>query len=416
MLDAIVVGGGLAGLCCARHLQTRGWKVLLLEVSDGVGGRVRTDVVQGFRLDRGFQVLLDRYPEVEQQIQLSNLRLRPFLPGALVRCEGAFHEVSDPWRRPWSLLSTLHAPIGTWRDKLLMSRLKARSLRGTIEERFHDPEQSTLQVLRDIGFSATMIDRFFRPFLGGIFLDGSLDTSSRMLDFVFRMFSRGAACLPEAGMEAIPRQLATALQPGTIRLETRVEKIHEGSVVVSSGERMSARCIFVAVEGPSAGALLGAPKPMSGRGVMCFYYAAKRSPLGRPLLVLNGEGHGPINNLCVPSDVCPSYSPAGRSLISASVLQEQGMDAATIEPQVRLQLREWFGAVAEDWEPLRSYTVPYALPAQPVSWLEPHEREVRVQKGVYVCGDHRDQGSIQGAMVSGRRAAEAAIADTGTRT
>src|SRR4051794_26838005 len=186
--DVVIVGAGLAGLCCARLLHQRGVPFLLLEASDGVGGRVRTDVVEGFRLDRGFQVFLTSYPEAKQVLDYKALDLKPFLPGALIRHAGRFHELTDPWRRPFAALRSLFSAVGSFADKLRVARLRSRSLSGTIEDRFRDPEFTTLQSPRDAGFSASMIEGFFRPFLGGIFLDRELRTSSRMFHFVFRMF------------------------------------------------------------------------------------------------------------------------------------------------------------------------------------------------------------------------------------
>lgn len=408
--DALIVGGGLAGLCCARHLEQRGARFLLLEASDGLGGRVRTDIVDGFRLDRGFQVFLTSYPEAKQTLDYNALQLRAFLPGALVRHEGRFHLLADPWRRPFAAIGSLCSPIGTLADKVRVARLRSRTLKGTVEERFGDPETTTLRALQDIGFSTSLIDRFFRPFLGGVFLDPELQTSSRMLHFVFRMFSLGNACLPAEGMQAIPRLLASALPPSSLRVGARVIRIQSGSVSLESGEQLSARAVVVAAEGPAAAQLLGDAIPAVGQGVSCLYFAAQRPPIAQPILVLNGERRGPINNLCVPTLVAPSYGPGGASLVSVTVLGIS-RDAERLLAEVRQQLGDWFGSAVKDWHHLRSYRIPYALPRQIPPALDPPERPVRWQSGIYVCGDHRDNASIQGAMVSGRRAAKAVLED-----
>jgi len=408
--DVLIVGAGLAGLCCARRLQNEGVRCLLLESADGVGGRIRTDVVDGFRLDRGFQVFLTSYPEAKQLLDYDALRLESFLPGALVRYGGRFHELTDPWRRPLAAVRSLFSPIGTFADKLRVARLRSRSLKGTIEERFRDPETTTLQSLRDAGFSTGMIDRFFRPFLGGIFLDRELDTSSRMFYFVFRMFSLGSASLPAEGMEAIPRQLASGLPVGSIRLGAKVVRVQTGSVTLETGEEIHARAVVVATEGAGAAKLLGDAIPTAGQGVTCLYFATSRAPIEQPILVLNGEGRGPINNLCVPTLIAPSYGPHGKSLVSVTVLGILA-DENRLQAEVLEQLEEWFGPAVKDWRHLRTYRIPYALPCQASPALAVPERPVRLHTGIYVCGDHRDTASIQGAMVSGRRAAEAVLED-----
>lgn len=412
----IIVGAGLAGLCCAKRLHQAGIDFMILEASDRVGGRIQTDEVDGFLLDRGFQVLLTSYPEAQRLLDFDRLQLRAFLPGAMVRHGGRFHTLVDPWRSPLAALPAAFSPIGTLFDKLRVGRLRRESVRGTIEERFADPESTTMHRLQSMGFTEAMIDRFFRPFLGGIFLDPKLSTSSRMLSFVFRMFAQGPATLPANGMKAVPEQIASSLPASTIRYCTRVLKVDSAKVQLDSGEEPEAGAVVVATEAPAAIKLLtgsDAPSPTiseTGRGVTCLYFQADRSPLRKPILVLNGDGNGPINNLCVPTDVAASYGPEGESLISVTVLGVEH-DPSRLHEEVARQLESWFGPRTRAWRHLQSYPIPYALPDQTPPALAAPERPVRIAKGLYLCGDHRDNASIQGAMVSGRRAAEAVIRD-----
>jgi phytoene dehydrogenase-like protein len=405
--DVLIIGAGLSGLCCARSLQQAGLTVLVLEASDGVGGRVRTDTVEGFRLDRGFQVFLTSYPEAARVLDYPALDLRAFEPGALVRTGGRFRPLTDPWRRPLRGIRSLLSPVGTLADKWRIARLRSRVLRGTVEDQLALPETTTLAALREFGFSEAMIGQFFRPFLGGVFLERELETSSRMFRFVFRMLARGEACLPAEGMGAIPRQLASRLPPGTIRLGARAVGVGPGQVRLASGEVLESRAVVVATEGPAAAAILGDLPPPAFQGVTCVYFAAERSPVNEPILVLNGEGEGPVNNLCVPSVVAPSYAPPGAHLVSATVLGNPSIDDAEVVSRVREQLTGWFGPAVRSWRHLRTYRIPFALPRQVPPALAEIERPVRWAERVYVCGDHRDTASIHGAMVSGRRAAEA---------
>ncbi|TWT46742.1 protoporphyrinogen/coproporphyrinogen oxidase [Botrimarina hoheduenensis] len=415
--DAIIIGAGLAGLCCAKRLSAEGKRPLVLEASDAVGGRVRTDSVEGFLLDRGFQVLLTSYPEARQQLDYQRLDLHAYEPGALIWCNGRMHRMSDPWRRPQHALATLRSGVGTLRDKLRIAQLASRlsSHRGI--DVVANEELITEHALQRWGFSPRVIERFFRPFLGGIFLERQLATSSRQFEFVFRLFGEGQATLPAAGMHAIPTQLAAALPPGTLRLNTPVNAITDDGGVGVGGvgfgqERLQAKLIVVATDGPAADRLLGHEPAAPGRSVACVYFAADAPPLREPILVLNGEGPtaGPINNLSVPSQVAAGYAPAGQSLISATVLADQAdtPDDALIEA-VRKQAVDWFGSQAQAWRPLRVVRIPYALPDQQPPHYQRIEKSVRVRDRVLICGDRYDTASINGAMRSGRRAAEAAL-------
>jgi len=408
--DVIVVGAGLAGLCCARHLHQAGRDFLLLEAADSLGGRIRTDHIDGFQLDRGFQVLLTAYPEARRTLDYDALDLRPFQPGALVRFAGAFHRVTDPWRRPLQAIPTAFAPIGTLMDKLRVARLRSRVMRADLEALFGSPILASFEFLRSFGFSDSMIDRFFRPFFGGVFLEPDLATSSRMLQFVFRMFSAGDAALPAAGMGAIPGQLAALLPRERIRLRTEVVRIERMTVTLASGERLPARSIVLATEGPAAARLIEGLDAPSSRGVTCLYFAAEKPPIDEPVLVLDAERRGPVNNLCVPSSVVSSYAPPGASLISAAVLGTPDADDAELGRQVRRQLEGWFGAEVNRWEHLQTYRISHALPAIEPRWTPGPDRPVEARPGVYLCGDHRENPSIQGAMASGRRAAECIVA------
>jgi phytoene dehydrogenase-like protein len=417
-LPVIVVGAGLSGLACARRLHAAGVPVRVLEASDGVGGRVRTDEVDGFLLDRGFQVLLTAYPEARAVLDYDDLDLRPFYPGAMVWVEGAMHLIADPSRRPLAALSGLRAPVGSLADKLRVMVLRGRLNQPELDELWQWPETSAHAALLRSGFSATMIDRFYRPFLGGVLFDRDLEASSRMMSFVLRMFAAGDTAVPARGMGEIPRQMAAALPAGTIELESPVMGLRDGdsaggpAVIMADGRELPAAAVVVATEQHSAARLFDRPAPPKPRAVTCLYFAADRSPLTRPVLVLDGEGEGPVTNVAVMSDVSSAYAPPGQSLVAASVIGLPEEDDEALERQARAQLGRWFGRDVEGWRLLRTMRIPWAQPDQAVGRLDPVARPVRTERlGLYECGDHVQHASIQGALVSGRRAAEALLAD-----
>jgi len=410
--DVLVIGAGLAGLNCARHLHERGLPAEVLEASDRVGGRVRTDTVDGFRLDRGFQVLLTAYPETQRELDYDALDLHAFPDGALVRYNGRFHRVADPRRHPWDAPRTVLARIGTLADKLRVLRLRRALADRSIPQIMEQEERPTIEALREgWGFSPAMIDRFFRPFLGGIFLDRTLQASSRMFEFVFKMFAEGRTVLPAGGMAQIPKQMRRDLPDEAVRLDARVEAIDEQTVRLEDGESLEAPHVVVATEAPAANRLVGDVSPTEGRSTVCLYYDAPQSPLDDPFLVLNGEGVGPINNLAVPSDVAPGYAPSDRALVSVVVVGTPAEDEAALQRSVRAQLIDWFGLEAGGWTHLQTQHIPYALPEQAPPFLSPPERPVRRRPGLYVCGDHRRTASLNGALAAGRAAADAVWSD-----
>lgn len=407
--DVVIVGGGLAGLRCARGLHEAGVRAVVLEAEDCLGGRVKTDSVDGFLLDRGFQVLLTAYREASHTLSFSQLDLQTFVPGALVRADGRFHTIADPWRRPSRALQTLRANIGTLSDKVRIGTLSRRVQRGSLEELFARPEQSTADYLRQYGFSKRVIDRFFRPFLGGVFLEPDLRTSSRMFEFVFRMFAEGSASLPAGGMGAIPDQMAAPLTAEKVKLNAEVAQLENDGVRLKSGELIRAEAVVLATEGTGLGAWVPGLPEVKSRSVTCLYFATEKSPLKEPILVLNGEGSGLVNNLCVPSDISSRYAPPGASLISATVLGNPELDESELTEAVRAELKVWFGEQVERWRHLKTYRIVHALPETGSQGLAEPSRPVRLKEGLFVCGDHRETSSIEGALVSGRRAAEAVL-------
>lgn len=406
--QVIIIGAGLAGLTCALHLEKQGIPYLLLEESDSPGGRIKTDFVDGFLLDRGFQVLLTAYPDAQKTFDYDKLHLKAFRPGALVRYLGQFHRVLDPFREPIEAVGTLCNPIGTITDKLNIARLRIDLSLAAVDDILGAPEMSTMDSLRARGFSQSIIDRFFRPFFGGIFLEKELATSSRKFDFLFRMFATGDTAVPANGMKELPGQLVLCLSPESIRYGARVKSISDKKVILDNDEALEAPHIVVATEERAANKLLYETDSIGPeRSVSCLYYATDKPPVSEPLLVLNGDGDGPINNLCVPSAVSPAYAPAGQSLVSVSVIDAKtGGSDDSLEQSVRQQLKDWYGDGVMSWRHLRTYRIPGALPQKnpPTQFHGTHRYQVR--SGVYVCGDHMSTGSINGALESGRSVAQ----------
>jgi len=419
--DTILVGAGLAGLACARELARAGRQVLLVEVADRVGGRVATDTVDGFRIDRGFQVYLDAYPEGRRQLDLAALGLGCFEPGALVAEGGRLRSVSDPWRRPLAAVgSVLSGSVGI-ADGLRTARLRSDCVRavrgGTAGANGTSPavERSTREELNARGFSEAFIRRFFEPFFGGVFLERRLDTSAAVFEFTFAMFALGRACLPRGGMEAIPKQLAAGLPAGSILLDTAVRQVKPGLAVLADGRELVAKNIVVATEGSAAAALLpeaqrGTVASREWKSTRMVAFAATRSPLSSPTVVVSAEEGGPIDNVTVPSDVAGGYAPPGAAVVYVSIRQDWLGDDGDLHDAVRRQAAGWFGQSAHAWRHLKTVRVDRALPDESPAARRGRVAAPQFAPGLFICGDHCTTASINGALASGRSCAEAVLA------
>ncbi|MFM7107640.1 MAG: NAD(P)/FAD-dependent oxidoreductase [Planctomycetaceae bacterium] len=419
--DCIVVGAGLAGLACARELVRGGMRVRVIEAADRVGGRVATDRVDGFRIDRGFQVYNDAYPEGRRQLDLAALDLGRFEPGALVAERGRLAAVADPWRRPVAAIGALLRGSVGIADAVRVARLRTEAVAAFRAGRL-DPdapaatvERTAREELTARGFSAAFVRRFFAPFFGGVFLERSLDTAAPVLLFDFAMFSLGSACLPRGGMAAIPAQLAAALPASSVTLGRAVGRVAPRRVVLADGETLTADHVVVATDLAAAAAILpleltGPWGARSAKATRLVAFAAERSPLASRTLVVSAEDGGPIDNLTVPSDVAAGYAPPGAALVQVSVRGDWTGGPAALPDAVRSQAATWFGKDPPGWRHLATVEVPRALPDESPAARRLRPAGPRLASGLFLCGDHCGSASINGALAGGRRCAEAILA------
>ena len=401
--EHIIVGAGLSGMSCAIELAKRNRSFRIFEAGDAVGGRVRTDVVDGFRLDRGFQVMLTAYPESQRILNYDSLEFQKFKSGALIRFGGEFCRVSDVVKHPLDLPGNLFSQAASMADKIKIASLRSSVGKLSIAQIAESENVTARQRLQQFGFSEKIIESFFRPFFGGVFLESELSTSRRMFDFVFKMFAEGDVVLPRLGMGQISQQMASLLPEGSIQLNSPVQSVSAGAVTLESGETVTGDKIIVATDQSNAMKMKGNPEVQSC-GVTCLYFHAKKSPINEAILVLNGdETDGPINNLCVPSDVSDAYAPTGSSLISVSVIGCS--DDEQLEAKVLKQAKDWYGSQVDDWQHIRTYRIEHALPSQSCDAMSQVEKSQEPEAGIHFCGDYQNYASINGAMVSGRKLA-----------
>ena len=412
-VDVVIVGGGLAGLAAARRLDRAGVNWLLVEGSDRLGGRVATDVVDGWRLDRGFQVLNTAYPRVSALADIDALDMRYFTAGVLVRRGGALHRLDNPLRDPLGTPRTLNSGVGTLADRLKFAALATRCATYPLDRLLDAAETTTQDALRAAGLSHRIIEEVLRPFLSGVFADRSLDTSSHVLAVVLRSFARGRIGVPAAGMAALPAAIAGPLPYPQLLVGARTLEVRPGVVVTTGGE-IRCRAVLVATDPVSASALLpGLPTPAM-RGLTTFYFGADHAPLDEPTLVIDGDRREIVANTVVMSNAAPEYAPAGKSLIAASVVGASAPSGAS-EAVIRVELARLYGVPTDDWQLLSVVTLPEALPAARPPQGHLH-KPVDFGEGLFVAGDHRDTPSIQGALASGWRTAGAVLASLGVLT
>jgi phytoene dehydrogenase-like protein len=403
--DVIVIGAGVAGLVCAGELTRAGLEVEVLETSDGIGGRIRTDVVDGFRCDRGFQLLNPAYPAARELLDLDALDLRRFGAGVGVAAHGHLRVLADPRRSPTLLPATLRSGYLRPGELLRLARWAAPAI-GPL--RTGGPDTGLRESLDASGASGRLRSDVLEQFLAGVLADDSGATSTRFVHLLVRSFLRGTPGVPAAGMQAIPAQLAGHLR-APVRTSSPVGRIRaRNGVEVDTPEgSMRAPAVVVATDPVGAGRLTGTPTPAM-KGLSTYWYDAPAAPTELDLVLLDGRGRapGPVVNAAVMTNPAPSYAPAGRHLVQATTLLRRGQQPSVDEESaVRGQLEQMLAVSTGDWRLVVVHHVRDALPEQ-LPPLDPR-RPVDLGEGLFVAGDHRDTASTQGALVSGRRAARA---------
>ncbi len=425
----VIVGAGMAGLVCANSLHEVGQPVLVLEASNGVGGRIRTDRhPDGFLLDRGFQVLLDAYPAARRWIDHPALRPLPFDAGAMVWTGRRLAPLADPLRHPGAALRDATSPVFGLADKLRLATFALKALRApwqsAADAAAESPGQSASEALWAAGFSPQFADRFARPFWGGILLDPTLSMDAGPLLFTLKMFLQGRAVLPADGVGAMPAQLALRLPPDRIRFAARVQAlVREGArvrgVQLANGEEIDAAAVVVATDPPAARRLTGIaalPDDQRGLGSLTVYLAGERDPGVGSRLVLDGTGRGSVNHLAPLSAAQPTYAPNGRHLLAAVVVGERlAADDGDLAERVRGDAASMLGHEAADWRVLRVDRIPFSQFAQPPGVYATLPRNGTGETGLYIASEATTDSSYNGAIASGEGAARAVLRDLSLR-
>jgi protoporphyrinogen oxidase len=421
-MHTLIVGAGVAGLTCGRLLAAHGHRVTILEADGGVGGRVRSDYINGYTLDRGFQVLFDVYPAAQRLLDLAALDLRPFDPGALICLGGRRATLTDPLRDAGAAFDAALTPIVPFADKLRTLQLALMLREQSIEQLLAGEDATTLEYLRAYGFDERTIDRFFRPFYGGIFLDRSLATSAKCFRFDFKMLSDGRAVLPAGGMGRIAEQLAQPLfAADQVHLRAQVESlVSEGDRVVgvrlTGGAELRGDAVVLATPAPEAARLSGLALPNEALAVTAIYYSGERPVYRGRKIALNAGPDALVNNAQQLTNIVPEYAPPGSHLLSATVLGDPPRDDAALYRAALADLHRMFAgdlsaqAALAQYQPLAIYRIPYAQFRQPpgIHPTLPDNRSGR--PGLLFAAEFTEASSINAAMISGEKCAAAILA------
>lgn len=402
-----IIGAGISGLVAAIELEKAGFAPVILERSGEIGGRMKTDCVDGFLLDHGFQVLNTAYPEAKKYLDYSQLHLKNFDPGAVIFDKTESYIITDPLRNPLKIVGMAFSKVGTFLDKVKMLKLTQELKKKSNEDIFNEPSFPTLQYLKNYGFSDLVINNFFKPFFRGIFLEKHLNTSSRMFEFIFKMFALGNAAIPAKGMGEIPKMLRMQLSKTQIYFNSPVKQIEGKSIHLENGDIIEADRIIIATLPDHVMPQLQGQFPPAQK-VINLYFSLQRSFMARPMIgLIAGEGHL-VNNLVFMDDVSDTYSPKDRSLLSVTVL-ETTLPEKDLIKAVQSELELISGVKADYFKFIKSYYINYALPAVDDLKYSIASTESKITDHVYLAGDYLLNGSINAAMTSGRIAAEAII-------
>ena len=398
-----IVGAGISGLVAALVLEQEGYSSTIYEASDSPGGRVKTDIFKGYQLDHGFQVLLDAYPMAQKYLDLESLSLQNFLPGAVIFKDGKKITMGDPLRNLSLLLPTLLSNIGNISDKVKILKLNLELKGLSLEDIFSSEETSTLTYLKNKGFSDAIISSFFKPFFSGIFLEPNLDTSSRMFQFVYKMFGEGLAVLPMGGIGAIGIQLASKLKKSTINYNSPVQKVLDGKLVLADGQELESKYTLIATE---ASHLIGDYKKEEVTWKSCdtFYFTSPKRIIDRPLIGLIADEDSLINNIFYHTSLEMDIR-GEEELLSVTLVKEHHLNDKDVLDRVIQELKRYCGITELTF--LKRYQIKKALP-QLVNLqysMTPHQ--TKWSPSIYLAGDQHLYGSLNAAMTTGEMAAKA---------
>ena len=396
-----IIGAGISGLTAAQVLEKKGFYPVVLEATDRVGGRVKTEVVNGHQMDHGFQVLLTGYPAAQRYLNYEKLNLQKIAPGAAIFKNKKQIIIGDPLRDLFFLLPTLLSGIGNFQDKIKILQLNAELKKKSLLAIFSTPTEKTSTYLTKFGFSKNMISDFFKPFFSGIFLETKLETSSRMFEFVYKMFGEGYATIPKSGMEAIPKQLLKQLKNTTFKYNTKVAEVNEGEIVLEDQTKIKSHYTLIATQANRLLPHLNR-QSISWKSCVNFYFETDKRTIKKPLIGLIAKQSSLVNNIFYTTSIA-TKTRAKKELLSVTVIDTQNLSKETLLKQVKKELKELCGIDAGQL--IKQYTIPMALPNLANLTHELDPIDTQVGNTLFVAGDTLLNASLNAAFIAGEMAA-----------
>lgn len=404
--DVIVIGAGFSGLSAAYYLQRKGLSVKVLEVSSQVGGRARSDKMDGYTLDRGLHFYHHSTTELAKIININDLGLKNTYPGYLLRYQGTFNLFTNPLYQTVDTISTALAKNATFTDKIRLFGLYAKLKTSAYGKLVKESESSTFEYLSKNGFSKKLIDSFFRPMIAANIFDYNLQSSSRFSKVYLKSLFQDHVALPKEGIGKIASTIAGKLEEDTICFKTKVKRITENGVELTNGNFIESKFVVIATNAIDANTIIG-EKAMTAESshVSTLYFSTDNAPLSKPVVILNGNnGTTLVNHVFVPSLLHESYAPKGKHLVAVNVVKEHDLDDDELVVKCLTELTEWFGLKVMDWQHIKTYHIKYAMPFKPI--LDEVKFTKKISNNTYACGDSLSVGSMESALRSGRETAD----------
>lgn len=396
-----IVGAGISGLIAAKVLEENGFSPVIIESSDRAGGRVKTDIIDGYQLDRGFQVLLTDYPAAKKFLDFDALALQKFVPGAAIFYNGKKSIMGDAFRDSSLLFSTIFSNAGSIVDKLKVLKLNNQLKKKKLHTIFLDEEKTTYQYLIDFGFSDKIISRFFKPFFGGIFLESELTTSSRMFEFVYKMFGEGLAVLPKGGIEEIPKQLLNSLTKTKFLFNRKVSSVKDDEILLSNGDKILSDYTIIATD----------PSPMidnlknqkvNWKSCQTLYFTCAKKSISKPIIGLVADKDSLVNNIFYHTSISMENRNE-QELLSVTIIKEHQLSEESLVKKIQNDLDTFCGVTEAKF--LHSYHIPMALPNLKNIQYDLNPSETQLTDTLFIAGDTLLNGSLNAAMISGEKAA-----------